>query len=156
MILLYSNCYECLYNTPIVTCLMTSKSQIINTRIVIIFLVIFSLISSYSIFYSQTVNGAITKENTTTITSSQELDTIISQISNSDKPEDIATLAYLWGYPLITSQRSFDYFTNPNTPPVIGQGPANEMNCARQLVNASFTDVVTLTMIHYTVNHRWI
>jgi hypothetical protein len=39
--------------------------------------VIFSLISSYSIFYSQTVNGAITEANTTTIRSSQELDTII-------------------------------------------------------------------------------
>jgi hypothetical protein len=51
----------------------------------------------------------------------------MSQISNSDKPEDIATLAYLWGYPLITSHLSFDYFTNPNTPPVVGQGPANEM-----------------------------
>lgn len=122
---------------------MTSKSQIINTRIVIIvFLAIFSLVSSYSIFYSQTVNGATTNSNIT-ITSSQELGTIMSQISNSDKPEDIATLAYLWGYPLITSQRSFDYFTNPNTPTVVGQGPANEMNCARQLVNASFTDIVT-------------
>ena len=112
---------------------MTSKSQIINTRIVIIvFLAIFSLVSSYSIFYSQTVNGATTNSNIT-ITSSQELGTIMSQISNSDKPEDIATLAYLWGYPLITSQRSFDYFTNPNTPTVVGQGPANEMNCARLL-----------------------
>jgi hypothetical protein len=121
---------------------MTSKSQIIKTRIVIIFLAIFSLVSSYSIFYSQTVNGATTNSNIT-VTSSQELGTIMSQISNSDKPEDIATLAYLWGYPLITSQRSFDYFTNPNTPTVVGQGPANEMNCARQLVNASFTDIVT-------------
>jgi hypothetical protein len=121
---------------------MTSKSQIIKTRIVIIFLAIFSLVSSYSIFYSQTVNGATTNSNIT-ITSSQELSTIMSQISNSDKPEDIATLAYLWGYPLITSQRSFDYFTNPNTPPVVGQGPANEMNGAHQLVNASFTDIVT-------------
>jgi hypothetical protein len=122
---------------------MNSEYKITKTRLVIVFLAIFSLISSYSIFYSQTVNGNITEANTTTITSSQELDTIMSQISNSDKPEDIATFAYLWGYPLITSQRSFDYFTNPNTPPVVGQGPANEMNCARQLVNASFKDVVT-------------
>ena len=135
--------FGCLNSTPIVICLMTSEYQITKTGLVIVFLVIFSLISSYSIFYSQTVNGDITEANTTTITSSQELDTILSQISNSYKPEDIATLAYLWGYPLITSQRSFDYFTNPNTPPVVGQGPANEMNCARQLVNASFTDVVT-------------
>lgn len=126
---------------------MTSKNQIMNTKIVIIILTIFSLISLYIIFYLHTVNGVHVESNTTRSSSSslspQELNTIMSQISNSDKPEDIATLAYLWGYPLITAQRSFDYFTNPNTPPVVGQGPANEMNCARQLVNASFKDVVT-------------
>lgn len=123
---------------------MASESQIIKIGSLVVLLVMLSLVSSYSIFYSQTVDGATTTTNSNiTITSSQELDTIMSQISNSDKPEDIATLAYLWGYPLITAQRSFDYFTNPNTPHVIGQGPANEMNCASQLVNASFTDVVT-------------
>ena len=50
---------------------MTSKSQIINTRtVIIVFLAIFSLVSSYSIF-SQTVNGVTTNSNIT-ITSSQE------------------------------------------------------------------------------------
>ena len=112
---------------------MTSERQIVNTKLVIIniiFLILISfLISTYNIFYLQTVNGAIITEANTTITntiSSQELDTIMSQISNSDKPEDIATLAYIWGYPLITIERSFNYFTNPNTPNVPGQGPANE------------------------------
>ena len=122
---------------------MASESQIIKIGSLVVLLVMLSLVSSYSIFYSQTIDGATTTNSNITITSSQELDTIMSQISNSDKPEDIATLAYMWGYPLITAQRSFDYFTNPNTPHVIGQGPANEMNCASQLVNASFTDVVT-------------
>lgn len=126
---------------------MISKNHMINTTILIITLAIFFFNSSYTIFYLPIINGVTAESNTTTPSSSslssQELETIMSQISNSDKPEDIATLAYLWGYPLITAQRSFDYFTNPNTPHVVGQGPANEMNCARQLVNASFKDVVT-------------
>jgi DNA sulfur modification protein DndE len=127
---------------------MTSKRQIVNAKLVIfniIFLMLISfLVSTYNIFYLQTVNGTITEANTTITNtiSPQELDTIMSQISNSDKPEDIATLAYIWGYPLITIERSFNYFTNPNTPNVPGQGPANELNCAKELVNANFTDVV--------------
>jgi len=131
---------------------MTSTNQMKKCHfITIVVLVILSLIIAFnSIFYLQAVNGAntndtTTQSNNTTSSSStaQKLDTIMSQISNSDKPEDIATLAYIWGYPLITMERSFNYFTNPNTPPVIGQGPANQLNCARELTNASFTDVVS-------------
>ena len=81
---------------------MTSSRQIVNTKLVIlniIFLTLISfLVSTYNIFYLQTVNGTITEANTTITNtiSSQELDTIMSQISNSDTPEDIATLAYIW------------------------------------------------------------
>ena len=131
---------------------MTSNSQMINSRsfiLIIIVLATLSLIIAYtSFFYLQTVNGGTTttvsaeSKNATSL-SSQKLDTIMSEISNSQKPKDIATLAYIWGYPLITVERSFNYFTNPNTPHVTGQGPANEINCARELVNASFKDVVS-------------
>ncbi|HVP81697.1 MAG TPA: hypothetical protein VMS35_01540, partial [Nitrososphaeraceae archaeon] len=125
---------------------MTSQRQIVNTKLVIfniIFLTLISfLVSTYNIFYIQTVSGAEANTTITNTISSQKLDTIMSQISNSDKPEDIATLAYIWGYPLITIERSFNYFTNPNTPNVPGQGPANELNCAKELVTANFTDVV--------------
>lgn len=68
----------------------------------------------------------------------------MAQISNSDKPKDIATLAYIWGYSLITMQRSFDYFTSPDTiaKGVAFSGPANQINFGRELVNAAFKDVV--------------
>jgi hypothetical protein len=129
---------------------MTSTSQMKkNQLLTIVVLVILSLVvASNSIFYLQAVNGAnitttTNANNTTSSSLLQELDKIMLQISHSDKPEDIATLAYIWGYPLITTERSFNYFTNPNTPPIIGQGLANEINCARELVNASFTDVVS-------------
>src|SRR5215831_15913355 len=67
----------------------------------------------------------------------------MTQISSSNKPEDIATLAYIWGFPLVTMQRQFNFVTSPNVRPGLGRGPANTLSCARNLVDASFTDVVS-------------
>jgi hypothetical protein len=41
-------------------------------------------------------------------------------------------------------QRSFDYFTSPDTASkgVMGSGPSNDIHFARELINASFKDVV--------------
>ena len=75
--------------------------------------------------------------------SSEELNVMMAQLSSSDQPEDIATLAYIWGFPLVTMERQFNFVTSPNIPPGAGRGPANSVSCATDLVNASFTDVVT-------------
>jgi hypothetical protein len=74
------------------------------------------------------------------------LDAKMAQISTSNSPADIATLAYLWGFPLVSMERQFNFVTSPNVPPGIGRGPENIKSvesCATELVNASFTDVVT-------------
>jgi hypothetical protein len=71
------------------------------------------------------------------------LDVKMAQISTSNDPADIATLAYIWGFPLVTMERQFNFVTSPNVPPGVGRGPANMKSCATELVNASFTDVVT-------------
>jgi hypothetical protein len=73
----------------------------------------------------------------------EELNMKMAQISSSDKPEDIATLGYIWGFPLVTMDRQFNFVTSPNVPPGIGRGPANSISCASELVDANFTDVVT-------------
>jgi hypothetical protein len=66
-------------------------------------------------------------------------------ISTSDKPEDIATLAYIWGFPLVAMQRTFDYYTSPDS---IAKGmnlagPENNMSFARQLITPNDTGTVT-------------
>ena len=71
------------------------------------------------------------------------MDAKMAQISSSNKPEDIATLAYIWGFPLITMERQFNFMTSPNIPLGLGRGPANSISCAQDLANASFTDVVS-------------
>jgi hypothetical protein len=64
------------------------------------------------------------------------------QLTLSNKPKDIATLAYIWGFPLVTMQRQFNFVTSPNVHGP-GRGPANTLVCARSLVDARFTDVVS-------------
>jgi hypothetical protein len=74
---------------------------------------------------------------------SEELNTKMAQLSSSNRPEDVATLAYIWGFPLVTMERQFHFMTSPNVPPGVGRGPSNANNCARELMNASFTNVVS-------------
>ncbi len=90
------------------------------------------------------VQGAITDDSApSTSLSSEDLNLRMTQLSSSDKPEDIATVAYIWGFPLVTMERQFNFMTSPNVPLGIGRGPANTLACARDLINASFTDVVS-------------
>jgi hypothetical protein len=88
---------------------------------------------------------------TTTATSALEgpdsanvtnVDIVMKQLLSSNKPVDIATLAYIWGYPLVTAEVTKDYNTNPNVPKGAGQGPVNQFHPARDLINASFKAVV--------------
>jgi hypothetical protein len=74
---------------------------------------------------------------------SSELNIKMAQLTTSNKSEDIATLAYIWGFPLVTMKRQFNFVTSPNVPPGLGRGPANTISCAHDFPNASFTDVVS-------------
>ena len=74
--------------------------------------------------------------------SSDQLNEEMKKLATSDDPVDIATLAYIWGYPLVIKKRTFDYATSPNIPPGPLRGPVNTFAHARDLLNASYTDVV--------------
>lgn len=73
---------------------------------------------------------------------SSALEIKMAQLGTSNKTEDIATLAYIWGYSLISMERSFNWFTTPNNPTGPGHGPANHLNCNRETINSNDTDVV--------------
>jgi hypothetical protein len=75
---------------------------------------------------------------------SEQLNTKMAQLSSSNNPADIATLAYIGGFSPVTMQRQFNFVTSPDVPPVgVGRGPANTITCARDLQNANATDVVS-------------
>jgi hypothetical protein len=45
---------------------------------------------------------------------SEELNIKMAQLSSSNNPEDVAILAYIWGFPLVTMERQFHFVTSPN------------------------------------------
>jgi hypothetical protein len=66
----------------------------------------------------------------------------MKQLALSDEPDDIASLAYIWGFPLVSVIRTADFTTSPNIPTGPGRGPENTFNHFRVFPNANFTDIV--------------
>jgi hypothetical protein len=65
---------------------------------------------------------------TSTQPTTEDLSIKMAQLSTSKTPDGIATLAYIWGFPLVTMERQFNYVTSPNVPPMPGRGPANSLS----------------------------
>jgi hypothetical protein len=87
-------------------------------------------------------NIAANQSNSTAPMNVQQLDNIMKQLTSSDKPDDIATLAYIWGFPLVNVIRTVDFTTSPNIPAGPGRGPENSFSHFRVFPDANFTDVV--------------
>jgi hypothetical protein len=77
-----------------------------------------------------------------TVANNVALDTKMLQLEASNKPQDIATLAYIWGYPLVTIAGSYAYYTTKGVPS-LGEGPVNTINFARSLSNTSWVQYVS-------------
>lgn len=72
----------------------------------------------------------------------EQLNAKMAEISTSNKPEDLATLAYVYGFPLVSVIRTVDFTTSPNIPEGPGRGPINTFSYIRDFPNSSFTDIV--------------
>ena len=80
-------------------------------------------ISIESAAFAQKQTGST---GSTTINDSQsqieQLNKTMAELESSNNPQDIATLAYIWGYPLVSVVRLVDYSSSPNVPPGPGRG----------------------------------
>ena len=104
-------------------------------------LVLFMVISTSMIgSYTWGQNGS--SFNTTSATSASDLENRMQQLQSSNDPKDIATLAYIYGFPLVSVVRTEDFTTSPNIPAGPGRGPVNTFNAFRDFQNSSFTDIV--------------
>lgn len=115
------------------------KSSIVSIprTTIILSLVILCFSGSFSAIHYLPPVQAQTQE-TTSQPSIEEVNAQMAQISASNNRQDIATLAYIWGNPLVVMGQNANWFTNPNTPPGNGVGPWNTMVPSRHLLNASF------------------
>ena len=121
-----------------------SKSKIIKNAIILFSLAGLCFSGSFNVLqFLPAVNAADPSPSPATTSGSaqspiEQLNTKMAQLSSSNNPADIATLAYIWGFSPVTMKRQFDFVTSPNVPPEgVGRGPANTITCARDLQNSS-------------------
>lgn len=129
---------------------MTNQRSVNTTLVLITFVLITSMITSTGLsgMYAAAQSNSSSNmtsgsaSNLTSSTSSSDLDTKMQQLLSSNDPKDIATLAYIWGYPLVNMERLVKFSTSPNVPPGVARGPINTFSHARDLITANYTDVV--------------
>ncbi len=93
--------------------------------------------------------------NATSSAPSPDLEAKMQQLINSNDLTDTATLAYIWGYPLVLAELTKDFTTSPNVPPAPGRGPINTINHSTKPANASFTDVVR-PPVDFLLSFAWV
>ncbi len=84
--------------------------------------------------------------NMVSTTSVSDLGEKMQQLESSSDPKDIATLAYIWGYPLVSEVRLVEYSTSPNVPAVTGRGPLNTFSHFESYPTSNFTDIVRVNV----------
>ncbi len=102
------------------------------------------VLASLMVFESLAINTLYGQTNSKNMSSSNQTDSIDStqemkRIENSRDPKDIATLAYIWGYPLVQFERVKNFETNPNSPSAHGNGPINKYVAFTKLPSPGFT-----------------
>lgn len=123
-----------------------------------VILVSFILVVSIITSTAMTANFAVAQNNTssnmssssvndaTSSTAGSDLNKKMAELESSNNPQDIATLAYIWGYPLVSVVRLVDYSSNPNVPPGPGRGPINTFSHYRDFPTPNFTDIVSINV----------
>jgi hypothetical protein len=84
--------------------------------------------------------------NATSSTGAPDLNKTMAELESSNNPQDIATLAYIWGYPLVSVVRLVDYSSSPNVPPGPGRGPINTFSSFPNFPTPNFTDIVSINV----------
>ena len=131
---------------------MSNRTSVTKVFVVLVSLVlVLSMITSTALSGSYAVaqsnsssnltSGSVT--NATLSTGPSDLDKKMQQLLSSNDPKDIATLAYIWGYPLISNIRTIDESTDPaHYNDSQANGPWNQFHYRTQLANANFTQLV--------------
>jgi hypothetical protein len=121
-----------------------SQASVILVSLILVVSVITStgISGLYAAAQSNSSSNMTSVNNATTSTAASDLDKKMQQLADSNNPEDIATLAYIYGFPLVAVIRTADFTTSPNIPPADGRGPYNTISNFRDFPNASFTDIV--------------
>jgi hypothetical protein len=95
---------------------------------------------------SSNMSSSASVTNATSSAGAPHFNKTMAEIESSNNPQDIATLAYIWGYPLVSVVRLVDYSSSPNVPPAPGRGPINTFSSFPSYPTSNFTDIVSINV----------
>jgi hypothetical protein len=118
------------------------------SSLIVIAIVVAGPISIESSVFAQTQTGSTSSNATANDSQSQieQLNKTMAELESSNNPHDIATLAYIWGYPLVSVVRLVDYSSSPNVPAAPGRGPINTFSSFPSFPTSNFTDIVSINV----------
>jgi hypothetical protein len=118
------------------------------SSLIVIAIVVAGPISIESSVFAQTQTGSTSSNATANDSQSQieQLNKTMAELESSNNPQDIATLAYIWGYPLVSVVRLVDYSSSPNVPAAPGRGPINTFSSFPSFPTSNFTDIVSINV----------
>ena len=128
--------------------LVTKSSVLLASLALVVSMITSTALSGGYAVAQNSSNSNMSSASVTNASSStgalDELDKKMAELESSNNPKDIATLAYIWGYPLVRNEQTKNYATNPLAPAGIpGNGPINGLYPATKLVNSSITIIVS-------------
>jgi hypothetical protein len=120
----------------------------IYIKTMLIAIVVAGPISIESSVFAQIQTDSTSSNVTTNDSQSQteQLNKTMAELESSNNPQDIATLAYIWGYPLVSVVRLVDYSSSPNVPAAPGRGPINTFSSFPSFPTSNFTDIVSINV----------
>jgi hypothetical protein len=118
------------------------------SSLIVIAIVVAGPISIESSVFAQIQTDSTSSNVTTNDSQSQteQLNKTMAELESSNNPQDIATLAYIWGYPLVSVVRLVDYSSSPNVPAAPGRGPINTFSSFPSFPTSNFTDIVSINV----------
>jgi hypothetical protein len=118
------------------------------SSLIVIAIVVAGPMSIESSVFAQTQTGSTSSNATANDSQSQieQLNKTMAELESSNNPQDIATLAYIWGYPLVSVVRLVDYSSSPNVPAAPGRGPINTFSSFPNFPTSNFTDIVSINV----------
>jgi hypothetical protein len=118
------------------------------SSLIVIAIIVAGPISIESSVFAQTQTGSTSSNATANDSQSQieQLNKTMAELESSNNPQDIATLAYIWGYPLVSVVRLVDYSSSPNVPAAPGRGPINTFSSFPSFPTSNFTDIVSINV----------
>lgn len=121
---------------------MDKKSSVTNRLVFFSMVVLIITMITGGMMPSMNANAQSNSTSNATLLTNTTVDQSMQEILSSDDPKDIATSAYVYGFPLVSVIRTVDFTTSPNIPAGPGRGPINSFSYIRDFPNSSFTDVV--------------